>query len=58
MAIRDIVRNIANGNLNDAKAEIRNELNNRSYEKIQEMKPEVMKNAFKVPETPEPEAEE
>lgn len=46
MSIKDIVRNIQNKKLNDAKKDIFAELMDRSVRKIDQMKPEVMKNSF------------
>jgi len=44
--MKKIVNDIKNRKLNDARDSIRQELQNRSYDAIQNMKPEVMKNAF------------
>src|SRR6056297_2914565 len=46
MSVKDIVHNIKNKNLIDAKTEIKKELNQRAYQAIDSMKPEVMKSTF------------
>lgn len=46
MSTKDIVHDILNKNLAQAKEGIQKELLSRSYDKIQEMKPEVMKKTF------------
>lgn len=47
MSAKDIVHSIMNKDFKGAREQIQNELNTRSFQSIQDMKPEVMRNAFK-----------